>query len=187
MALLAHQPHGPSGMTSLSAWVLTTGRLRMAPVGYWDLAELVALKGDARAYALMLGGVRGRVEVAEELAAEIAAWGRLGFGMWSVRALRGRFLGVAGLAERPDGRGVGLRFAFWPQARGVGLASEAAAAALNYAHDVAGLARVVGVAREENVASRTVLGAIGMVEVERFFRDGYLLVVYQSVRNHYLR
>jgi len=84
--------------------------------------------------------------------------------------------------HRPDGRGVGLRFAFWPQARGIGLASEAAGAALNYAHDVAGLERVVGVAAEQNFASRMVLGSIGMVEVERFDRDGVSRLVYLSVR-----
>jgi RimJ/RimL family protein N-acetyltransferase len=169
-------------MTALSAWSLVTGRLRMVPVGYWDLRDLVALKGDARAFAQMLGGVKGPVQVAEELARDIQDWGAYGYGMWSVRALRGRFLGVTGLMHRPDGRGVALRFAFWPEARGHGLASEAAGMALHYAHDVAGLERVVGVAREDNFASRMVLGSIGMVEVERFTREGVVRLVYQSVR-----
>ncbi|HVE20809.1 MAG TPA: GNAT family N-acetyltransferase [Acidocella sp.] len=171
-------------MIGLSPWNLTTARLRMTPVGYRDLPDLTALKGDPRAYALMLGGVRGPVQVAEELAQEIRDWGAHGYGMWAVRALRGRFLGVTGLMARADGRGVALRFAFWPEARGVGLAREAAGAALNYAHDSAGLARVVAVAREDNFASRTVLGSIGMAEVERFTRDGVLLLVYQSIRRH---
>jgi RimJ/RimL family protein N-acetyltransferase len=169
-------------MTALSAWNLTTGRLRMSPVGYWDLRDLVALKRDPRAFAQMLGGVRTPVETADELAREIQDWGALGYGMWSVRALRGRFLGITGLMHRPDGRGVALRFAFWPEARGYGLASEAAGMALHYAHGVAGLQRVVGVAAEDNMASRMVLGSIGMVEVERFVRDGVTRVVYQSVR-----
>ena len=102
--------------------------------------------------------------------------------MWSVRAQRGRFLGVTGLMHRPDGRGVGLRFAFFPEARGIGLAGEAAFAALHYGHEVAGLERVVGVAREDNFASRIVLGSIGMVEAERFVRDGIDRIVYESVR-----
>jgi len=169
-------------MTVSSAWHLDTARLRMLPVAYRDLPDLVALKGDPRAYAQMLGGVRSPVQVAEELAREIQDWGALGYGMWSVRARRGRFLGVTGLMKRPDGRGVGLRFAFWPEARGVGLAREAASAALLYAHDVAGLPRVVAVTREQNFASRMVLGSIGMVEVERFTREGTSLLVYQSVR-----
>ena len=65
-----------------------------------------------------------------------------------------------------------LRFAFRPQARGQGLASEAAAAALRFGHERAGLARIVAVARESNFASRMVLGSIGMIVCERFERDG---------------
>jgi RimJ/RimL family protein N-acetyltransferase len=167
----------------ISAWRLVTARLVLAPVGVGDLAVLAALKADPLAYAQMLGGVRSRVQVAEELAAEIRGWGEHGFGMWTVRARAGGgFLGVTGLMHRPDGRGIALRFAFWPQARGVGLASEAAFAALNYGHQVAGLARVIAVAREQNFSSRMVLGAIGMFEAGGFTRDGISLLVYQSVR-----
>ena len=59
---------------------------------------------------------------------------------------------------------------------------EAAAAVLTYAHDQAGLPAVVGVAREDNFGSRTILGSIGMVETGRFERHGVLLLIYQSVR-----
>ncbi len=172
-------------MTVLSAWNLTTARLRMTPVGYWDLRDLVALKADPRAFAQMLGGVRSARQTSDELAQDIQDWGAHGYGMWCVRGLRGRFLGLTGLMHRPDGRGVALRFAFWPEARGQGLASEAAGTALNFAHDVARLERVIAVAAEQNFASRTVLGAIGMVEVDRFTRDGILRLVYQSVRHQY--
>jgi RimJ/RimL family protein N-acetyltransferase len=156
----------------------------MTPVGAGDLRELVALKGDPRAFAQMLGGVRTGGQVAEELAGEICGWGRDGFGMWAVRAREGgRFLGVTGLSARADGRGIALRFAFWPEARGVGLAMEAAAAALFFGHGKAGLERIVAVVREENFASRMVLGAIGMTAREAFVRDGVELLVYDSVRN----
>ncbi len=169
-------------MSVSSVWIVTTARLRLTPVGYWDLPDLVRLKGDPRAFALMLGGVRAPVQVAEELAHDIQDWGRFGYGMWAVRARRGKFLGITALMHRPDGRGVALRFAFQPEARGVGLASEAASAALNYAHDVAGLARVVAVAREDNFASRQVLSSIGMSRIGEFQRDGNLLFVYQSLK-----
>jgi len=172
-------------MTALSAWNLTTARLRMTPVGYWDLQDLVALKANPLAFAQMLGGVRSAQQTAEEMAQDIQDWGAHGYGMWSVRALRGRFLGITGLMHRADGRGVALRYAFWPQARGFGLASESAAMALNYAHGTAGLERIIAVVAEQNFASRTVLGSIGMTEVERFTRDGVLRLVYQSVRQRY--
>jgi RimJ/RimL family protein N-acetyltransferase len=167
----------------IAVWRVVTARLVMTPVTGRDLRDIAALKAHPRAFGQMLGGVRGWVQSSEELAEDIRAWGAFGFGMWAVRARDGgRFLGVAGLMHRPDGRGVALRFAFWPKARGIGAAREAASAALFYGHDTAGLERMIAVAREDNFASRTVLGGIGMVEVERFNRDGNSLVVYESVR-----
>jgi len=167
---------------------LLTARLRMAPVSGADLRDLVALKGDPRAFAQMLGGVRGARRVAEELAEDIQVWGEFGFGMWAVRERVGtRFLGITGLMHRPDGRGVALRFAFWPDARGIGLAREAAGAAVRFGHEVAALPRIIAVAREENFASRMVLGAVGMAESERFVREGISLLVYHSVRDQNAR
>jgi RimJ/RimL family protein N-acetyltransferase len=101
--------------------------------------------------------------------------------MWAVRALRGKFVGVVALMHRPDGRGVALRFAFLPDVRGLGLASEAAGAALNYGHETVGLLRIVAVAREDNFASRAVLGGVGMSHSGEFYRGGNLMYIYQSV------
>ncbi|SIQ83377.1 MULTISPECIES: GNAT family N-acetyltransferase [Acidiphilium] len=163
-------------------WRVTTARLRLDPVSWADLADLVALKTDPRAFALMLGGVRTRERAAEELAEDIGLWGRHGYGIWTVRGLNtGNFIGMTGLAARPDGRGIALRFALWPEVRGAGLAREAGGAALRYGHDQARLPRIVAVARADNFASRTVLGAIGMVEVEGFVRDDVPMLLYQSV------
>jgi RimJ/RimL family protein N-acetyltransferase len=156
----------------------------MTPVAPADLREIAALKADPRAFAQMLGGVRGQLQSAEELAQDIQTWGAHGYGMWTVRAKEGnRFLGLTGLMHRPDNRGVALRFAFRPTARGEGLASEAAGAALRYAHETAFLPKVVAVAREDNFASRMVIGAIGMRHVENFTRNGILRLVYHSTRN----
>jgi RimJ/RimL family protein N-acetyltransferase len=168
----------------LSPWRLVTARLILTPVAPADLRDIAALKADPRAFAQMLGGVRGPIQSAEELAQDIRAWGAYGYGMWTVRARDGnRFLGLAGLMHRPDDRGVALRFAYLPQARGVGLATEAAGAALRYAHETALLSRVVAVVREDNFASRMVIGAIGMTHVETFTRGGILRLVYRSIRN----
>ena len=103
--------------------------------------------------------------------------------MWSVReAVGGAFVGLTGFMRRPDGRGMALRFAFWPEAQGRGLAREAAGAALRFGHDRAGLERIVAVARETNFASRTVLGGIGMREAGGFVQGGHAMVLYESVR-----
>jgi RimJ/RimL family protein N-acetyltransferase len=102
--------------------------------------------------------------------------------MWVVRhRLHAAFLGVTGFDERPDGLGIALRFAFVPEAHRRGYASEAAAAALRFAHERAGLPRVVAVARADNMASRQVLGGIGMHECGGFERDGVGMLVFESV------
>ena len=165
------------------SWTLRTGRLSMRPVGWADLADLQALKADPIAYAVMLGGVRSALQAADELADDIRFWGSHGVGMWAVRTVEpDAFVGTVGLHERPDGQGISLRFALVRGAVGRGYASEAAAVALRFAHDQARVERVLALARESNLGSRQVLGAVGMVECGAFERDGYRMLVYESVR-----
>jgi RimJ/RimL family protein N-acetyltransferase len=162
-------------------WLIRTGRTVMRPVAYRDLADLQRIKADARIFAMMLGGVRTPLRVQEELAEDIVKWGARGFSWWTVRDPEsGALHGLAGLDERPDGRGIALRFAFWPETRGHGLAREAAGAALRFGHERAGLSRIIAVARESNIASRIVLGGIGMVVAGRFRQDGNEMLLYES-------
>ena len=146
------------------------------------MADLVSLKGDPGVYGQMLGGVADPARVANELAIDVLAWASRGVGIWTIRDLDGTALGLTGVQDRPDGRGMALRFAFRPSARGRGLAREASAAALRFGHDNAGLRRIIAVAKEDNFSSRTVLGAIGMRPCDRFVRDGATLLVFESVR-----
>lgn len=163
-------------------WRLATGRLVLSPVGSEHIEVITALKGDPLVYGQMLGGVRGPVLVAAELAEDVAFWAQHGVGMWVAHAATGGVaVGLVGLHERTDGRGIALRFAFHPAVRGQGLAREAAGAALRFAHDRAGLRRVVAVANDGNIGSRTVLGAIGMRACEAFDRGGEAMVMYESV------
>ena len=166
-----------------SSRTLLTARLCLTPVGGADLADLRALKADPRVFAVMLGGVRSWAETADELAEDVRFWGAHGYGIWAVRERAGGgFLGITGLKDRPDGRGVALRFALWPEAQGRGLAREAAFAALRHGHEQARLARIIAVARTGNFASRTVLGGIGMTECDSFTQSGFAMVVYESRR-----
>lgn len=161
-------------------WVLRTARLVLTPVSGADLADLCAIKADPQMFAIMLGGVRSPEQTAEELADDVVGWGADGFGMWAIREA-GQFLGITGLERRPDGRGVALRFALWPEAQGRGLAREAAGAALRFGHEQARLPRIIAVARESNFASRMALGGIGMTECGDFVQFGYRMVMYESV------
>ncbi|XAE45024.1 GNAT family N-acetyltransferase [Nguyenibacter vanlangensis] len=159
---------------------IRTGRLVLEPIAWRDMDDMARLKADAGAFGMMLGGVRGRQQAEMEMADDLACWARNGVGIFAIRE-DGRFIGMTGLHERPDGRGLGLRFALWPWAAGRGLASEAAWAVLNFAHDN-GIRRIIAVARETNIASRTILGGIGMTLCDSFMRDGHQMLVYESVR-----
>src|SRR3984885_14362712 len=163
-------------------WMLRTPRLVLTPVGGADTPDLRAIKADPRVFAIMLGGVRTWQQTDEELAAHVVPWGANGFGIWTIRATAtSHFVGITGLERRPDGRGVALRFALWPEAQGQGLAREAAGAALRFGHDEAGLTRIVAVARASNFASRIVLGGIGMTACDSFIQNGWPMVLYESL------
>jgi RimJ/RimL family protein N-acetyltransferase len=162
---------------------LRTPRLVLTPVSGADFADLRAIKSDPRVFAIMLGGVRNAAQTAEDLAHDVIAWGATGYGIWAVReSADHRFVGITGLEERSDNRGVALRFAFWPDVHGRGVAREAAGAALRFGHEQSGLKRIVAVARETNFASRTVLGSIGMVPCEEFVQDGHAMIMFESMR-----
>ena len=154
----------------------------LLPVGLENLPGLVKLKADPRAFSAMLHGVRTPERTREELEDDMVFWQVRGYGTWAVHALADEsFLGITGLMERSDGRGVALRFALWPEVRGQGYAREAAAAALAFGHR-AGLARVIAVARETNIPSRAVLTDIGMRECGEYPYQGHRMLVFESLR-----
>ena len=160
---------------------ITTQRLSLLPPGPEHLPDLIRLKADERVFGYMLHGVRNAQRAAEELEDDMDFWQVRGYGTWSV-FLRGTgdFLGLAGLMERPDGRGVALHYAFWPEFRGLGYAREAARAALEFGH-AAGLPRIIAVARETNAASRAVMQDIGMREADEFTNHGHRMVLFESL------
>lgn len=161
---------------------LTTARLSLLPPGPEHLPDLIRLKGDERAFGLMLHGVRSAERTWEELEDDMEFWLVRGYGTWSVfERGTGEFLGICGLMERPDGRGVALRFALWPECRGKGYAREGARAALEFGHR-AGLPRIIAVARESNAASRAVLTDIGMAPCGEFRHQGHRMMVFESLR-----
>lgn len=160
---------------------ITTPRLSLLPPGLEHLPDLIRLKGDEAVFGAMLHGTRSPERTREELEDDMDFWQVRGYGTWSVfERATGEFLGIAGLMERPDGRGVAVRFALWPECRGRGYAREAARAALDFGH-VAGLPRIIGVARETNQASRAVLADCGMALCDEFTHRGHRMLVYESV------
>jgi len=160
---------------------VTTTRLSLLPPGTEHLPDLIRLKSDEAVFGYMLHGVRSPERTREELEDDMDFWQVRGYGTWSVfRRETGEFLGIAGLMERPDGRGVAVRFALWPECRGKGYAREAAKAALDFGHAVC-LPRIIGVARESNHASRAVLGDCGMRQSDEFQHRGHRMLIFESL------
>lgn len=159
---------------------ITTARLSLRPVAREHLDDLARLKADPRVFSFMLHGVRSPERTREELEDDIEFWLVRGYGTWSVfERDTGEFLGICGFMERPDGRGVALRFALWPECRGKGYAREAAAAALDFGRR-AGLRRIIAVARDTNTASRAVLSDIGMTEAGEFRNQGHRMLLFEA-------
>ncbi|MFN7634643.1 MAG: GNAT family N-acetyltransferase [Acetobacteraceae bacterium] len=158
----------------------TTARLSLPPVARDHLDDLARLKADPRVFSFMLHGVRSPERTREELEDDIEFWLVRGYGTWSVfERDTGEFLGICGFMELPDGRGVALRFALWPECRGKGYAREAAAAALDFGRR-AGLRRIIAVARDTNTASRAVLSDIGMTEAGEFRNQGHRMLLFEA-------
>lgn len=157
---------------------LQTARLLLRPVNWQDMESMARLKSDIGAFGAMLGGVRSRVQAEREMAEDVAFWARRGVGIFSIFE-KNIFVGMTGVHERPDGRGLGLRIALFPHVSGRGIAREAAGRALSFTLD-SGEERVIAVTREDNLASRIVLGSIGMTLVSQFLRDGQMMLLYEK-------
>jgi RimJ/RimL family protein N-acetyltransferase len=163
------------------ARIIRTDRLTLLPVGLENLGDLVRLKSDPAVFSTMLHGPRAPERTLEELEDDIDFWDVRGYGTWCIfRTEDGAFLGISGLMERPDGRGVALRYALWPEARGRGYAREAACAALAFGHR-AGLQRIIAVARETNTASVAVLESLGLRQCGEFRNHGHRMLVFESL------
>jgi ribosomal-protein-alanine N-acetyltransferase len=153
--------------------VLETERLVLRPLCEDDLDELFAVASEGTSTP------RTREETRERLLRAVGHWEEYGFGLWALlHKDEGGFIGWCGVAY-PHGRGdPELSYALARRYWGQGLATEAVRRALQYAFDIAGLPRVVGVARAENLASQRVMLRAGLT-FRRFMQyDGKEAVLY---------
>jgi ribosomal-protein-alanine N-acetyltransferase len=104
-----------------------------------------------------------------------ASYARYGFGL-NVMQLKSSAaaVGLCGLLRRGSHPDVEIGFALLPQARGQGLALEAAAATLCWGLDSLFLPRIVALTAPENVGSMRILERIGMrfERLVQFSADG---------------
>ena len=126
--------------------------------------------GDFERYAEMLadpsslhiGGPLSRHDSWRRFLQMPGAWVVQGFAMFSVvEKASGRWMGQAG-PWQPDGwPGTEIGYSFHMDARGKGYATEACAAAMDYAFDTLGWDEVIHSISPENTASQTVAQRLG--------------------------
>lgn len=93
----------------------------------------------------------------------IAAYQRQGFGFYlTARKADGQSIGLCGLIKREGLEDVDIGFAFLPDFRAAGYATEAALAVMAYARNNLKLTRIVGITSQDNVSSIKLLKKIGL-------------------------
>ena len=112
--------------------------------------------------ALHIGGPMGRHEAWRRFLQMPGAWQLQGFAMFSViEKASGRWMGQAGPWCPADWPGTEIGYSFHPDARGKGYATEACAAAMDYAFDVLGWDEAIHSIAPANAASQAVAMRLG--------------------------
>jgi RimJ/RimL family protein N-acetyltransferase len=149
--------------------VITTERLTLSPFAPEDVDELHELFTDADVRRHLLDdAVVSREWVEEEILGSQARFLESGCGLWTLsdRAHDG-IVGFAGFRPFFDPPELQLLYGLLPSQWGRGLATEAAAAAIDYAFGVLGLEEVRAATDVPNTASIAVLERLGMRERRR--------------------
>ena len=143
---------------------LVTPRLTLRPLTGADGADVFAVFAAPEVARFWNSAPPADLAVADEWAAYLEGMQRrLGYAQWHVSERAGdRLVGIAGLQPLDGGPEVEITYALEPSAWGAGYATEAGAAALEYAFAEADLARVVGIAKPQNATSVRVLEKLGM-------------------------
>ena len=130
-----------------------------------------------------LGGVRTDAETKAYLEYNLAHWDEHGFGIWILRdPTTGRVFGRAGLRHlsveaTPE---VELTYALLPDFWGRGLATDAARACVTIGREWLGLASVVALITDDNLASQRVLLKASLAPEREVMHDGRRHVLFRT-------
>ena len=140
--------------------VIETGRLILRLPRIGDFERYAELFGDES--ARHIGGPLLRGDAWRRFLQMPGAWMLQGFGMFSVvEKSSGEWVGQAGPWQPEGWPGTEVGYAFHPDARGKGYATEACAAAIDWAFDTLGWTEVIHCIAPANIASRQVAMRLG--------------------------
>ena len=152
--------------------IATTPRLTLREIDADDAPFILTLVNDP-AWLRFIGDKNVRTESDARRyieAGPAAMYAQRGFGLWlAERTEDGAPIGMCGLIKRDALPDIDLGFAFLPAYRGNGYAFEAAQAAIDFAWDSLGLARIVAITAPDNDDSIRLLERLGF-RFERMLR-----------------
>jgi RimJ/RimL family protein N-acetyltransferase len=170
------------GVPAADGIVSETSRLRFRRLRSSDIDEVAAMVADPEQMRFY-PRTKGRQEVGEWLAWNLALYEEHGFGTWCLESVPdGAFAGYCGI--RPlllDGQqevelAWHVKKTHWNQ----GLASEAASIAVRLGLGEFGLSRLVAIIDPDHRASRRVAQKLGMAEERSLIHDGEPYVLYAT-------
>lgn len=146
------------------AWLFETARLRCRRLLAEDLAELLAVYGDAEAMRYVGDGLAlSEAQCRAWLLRTEQNYQLRGYGMAALLARDGgALLGFCGLVHPGGQPQAEIKYAFKRSCWGQGLASEAARGLLDYGGRVLGLGEIIATVDPEHLASQRVLVKAGM-------------------------
>ena len=135
--------------------MIETERLILRKITLDDKEELFKLHSDPDVQKYTGEPVVESIEEIEKaIRARIKDYEKYGYGRWATILKNGmQFVGWAGLAYLPEFDEIDIGYRFLPEYWGLGLATEASHAILNYGFDKLKLRNIIAIAMKENRAS----------------------------------
>jgi len=145
--------------------ILETDRLILRRLTVDHAAFILELLNDAL-FLRFIGdkGVRSPSDACKYiLNGPVDSYERHGFGLYLTKLKDGAVpIGICGLLKRETLKDVDIGFAFLPEFKGHGYASESASAVLDYGRTILGLNRIVALTSPDNIGSIRVLEKLGL-------------------------
>ena len=156
---------------------LTTPRLVICVPEVSDLTEQFLLQSSPEVMRYIGNGVRGINEVKKKLQACITHYLKHGFSLGNVyNTQTGEFIGRSGiiyLGLDDSQCEIELAYALLPQYWGQGYATELAQNCAQWAFENIPIERILGLVRNDNLASQAVLKKIGMHYVDHTYYNDF--------------
>jgi ribosomal-protein-alanine N-acetyltransferase len=143
---------------------IETERLLLRTYQTEDLETLYLLASDPHITRFFPDGFKlSREDILSSLPRRTEKWEKNGFGQFGVfEKESGKLIGYCGLQYLDNTTEVEIYYGFFSDYWGKGIATEAAAAVLDFGFEQVKLGRIVGVTHPENTASQKVLQKIGL-------------------------